>query len=261
MENPDMSHAAIAAEIERLGLGRISRQRVSILLARVKKPTAIDPEPGLLPADHRKQFPASLTSGRQAAPAGNVESDSFVLFTVDMPAHLEAMLGDIVKRHPSLTIERVQDLATARLNGASRAGAWKTIGVDPNVGGEMVREDRDLRRVLQWAEGVNELRLAANATRIATGLSPNAVAALSFMLERQHDWTREATFRIEGEIEHRVGIEYLLADPRLIELENELEARRQQLEEAALRRLPVPETIEGEFVDVPPLLQDESLAS
>jgi hypothetical protein len=240
--HPDMSDGAVAATLN------VSRQLVSRWHAPVRKAAATESSEKV--AD--EQFDGGSTSTAQPAPPGTAsridsQPGTLVLFTIAMPEHLEAALPDIVKRHPSLTIERVRDLAIARLNSNSRAGSWKSIGVSSEIGAEMVREDRFVRLVFEWAEGVNELRLAANATRIATSLSPNAVQALSFILERQHSegWARENVLRIEDDLSIAVGLErarHILSDPRLIALENEMEMRRQMIED---------EAIEGEFRELP----------
>jgi hypothetical protein len=257
--NDGASDAQIASELS------ISRQRVSILRKAFREATATSSSETVAdksrsqpstPAQSGGQSQATPHSGPSQSPYVGFplasESGALLLFVIEMPEHIAAMVDGVAKRH-YLTADRVRDLAIARLNGTSRAGSWKSIGVSPDVGRGALNKDRELQRIMEWAEGVSELRLAANATRIATSLSPNAVAALSFVLERQHEgWQRESVLRIEGEIEHKFDMSAMLRDPAQIARVSELEALLQNAEPA---QLPAHEgeIIDGELVEPAPV--------
>jgi len=197
-------------------------------------------------------FAPGLTSAAQSASPGNgaglggdrlAMGASLVYFTVQWPEWADSPEA-IAARHPiALDVDRVQALVTYRMNATSQAGAFKAVGIDANVGGEMIREDRGLRRVLSWAAGLAEVRIASNMLRLATGVGPQAAQAATLIAERQLGWNKENVLRIEGDIDHHLDVKHTLSDERLIELENEAEARRQQIEEGI---------IDAEFRELPP---------
>ncbi len=249
------SHAAMAARIG------VSRQRVDVIIKELEKLAKVNAIKSEIASDGendaatestmgglpKTQFDGGSTSAAQFATRDiATQPGALVLFTIEWPERLETPEA-IALRHPTLTPDAIRNLATFRLNGTSRAGSWKAIGVEPEIGAEMVREDRGVRRALQWAEGMNELRLSANATKIATSLSPNAVQALSFILERQHSegWARENVLRVTGELSLGVDVNHILSDPRLILEANRHEAMLQQLEDG--------EVIDAEFRQLPAL--------
>jgi hypothetical protein len=261
--NDGASDATVASEVG------VSRQRVSLLRQQWKNATASKSESengsetasaienGQSTVDvlHENQFPARPASAAQFATSGSALGGdrlamgaSLVFFMVEWPDWAEAPEVIAARFPKSLDADRLQALVTYRMNATSRAGSFKAVGIDTEVGADMYQRDRELRRVLDWAAGLAEVRIASNMLRLATGVGPQAAQAATLIAERQLGWTKENVLRIEGDLEHHIDMTAILSDPVRIRAVNQFERAMQEAEAA---QLPVHENvIEGEVIDL-----------
>ena len=276
--NDGESHASIAA---RAG---VSRQRIDELAKAWGKLTgqrqgkselaqdgeSVDASESTSAQDHETQFVARPASAAQSARPGAatdplvIGASSLVFYVVQWPEWAESPETIAARMnshgHPgTIDAGRLQALVTYRMNATSQAGSFKAIGIDAVVGTDMYRRDRELRRVLDWAAGLAEVRIASNMLRLATGVGPQAAQAATLIAERQLGWTKENVLRIEGDIEHHIDVNHILSDPRLIAETNRHEAFLQALEDGEIvegeyRQLPA----SGDVPPVPVVLLDDS---
>src|SRR5438094_10103419 len=222
--HPEMSDQAMAAELG------VSRQRVSTIRRPLRKAAATAKAAEATIEKPAEQFAALPLRGPQPA------SSQLPLVEVEWPTWAEpadviaARLND--PRQP-FDADRLQALVTYRMNAVSAAGGWKAVGIDIETGAEWYRRDKPLRRLIDWAVGLVELRIAASMLRLASGVGPQAAQAATLIAERQLGWTKESTLHIEGDVRQQVDVRAILMSPESIELASALEARLQQ-EEAGL---------------------------
>ncbi len=244
------SDATVASELG------ISRQRVSILRQEWRKAVGNGKEADTAETIAPGPFPAQPASAADLAMSGKaIGGDvlamgaSLVAFTVAWPDWADSA-EEIAARHVGvLDADRVEALVMYRMNANSLPGTWKAVGVDPGQGRRMYQSDLGLRRLLDWANGLVELRVASSLLRIATGVGPQAVAAATIIAERTLGWNREATLHIEGEIEHKLDMTALLGSQENRNRISELEGLIQQGDSPALPSHE--DAIEGEFVESP----------
>jgi hypothetical protein len=204
---------------------------------------------------HENQFPARPASAGQFATSGSALGGdrlamgaSLVFFMIEWPDWAEAPEVIAARSPKSLDADRLQALVTYRMNATSQAGSFKAVGIDTEVGNDMYRRDRELRRVLDWAAGLAEVRIASNMLRLATGVGPQAAQAATLIAERQLGWTKENVLRIEGDIEHHIDMTAILSDPARIRAVNEFERAMQEAEAAQLPAHQV-----GDIIDLEPI--------
>lgn len=240
--NDGASDATVAAELG------TSRQRISKLHADWKKVVGNVSQVKTVASESFPAQPASVGDLATGRAAQLRPGDAIVLMTVEWPDWAEPAEMIAARHADVLDADRVQSLVTFRLNAASMPGSFKACGIDPERGRSLYRGDRALRRVMDWASGLAELRLSSSMLRLAGGVGPQAVAAATLVAERQLGWTRESTLRIEGEIEHKLDIMALIANPETIAAVSALEAAMQN----DTAELPAHEdAIDGEIVERP----------
>jgi hypothetical protein len=262
----EMTDEAIAAEVASHFNRVYRRQSVQKVLGPKRKRKAPFSKTTQPRQNGETQFAGASTSAVQPAAATQVIGPdrlalgaAFQLVVVEWPAWADAPEA-IASRHSELDVDRLQALVTYRMNATSKAGAWKAVGIDPETGGDMYRRDKALRRVLDWAVGLSEVKIAANMLRLASGNGPQAAQAATLVAERQLGWSKESTLHIEGQIREQIDVQHMLANPRWIELMSEAEA-------IAQGALPAhqADVIDAEVIKVrpdenrPPLPNDEGM--
>lgn len=237
LEHPEMSHGAIAAEVG------VSRQRVSKLLGDLRRPVATGSDVTVADQDHEKQVAALSRSGPQLATVSNALERQRLL---DLAGN-----------------EQLEVLIDKVLRGSAPRAAAIAVGIESREFTRRMERDEHFRSLVLRAAHEAESSVAQNLYRLGTGMSPQAAqSAIAWLEKRMEDWRPNAQ-RIEVEVSRGVDVNYILANPKLIELENELEAARQVAEEAALRGLPAPKSqvIAAELVQLPKDPQDDLMAS
>jgi len=241
-----MSDQAIANEVG------VSRQFVSKIRRPLRIAKATENSADATSANRADQF-ASLHPGSPQPAAAPL-----LLVEVEWPAWAES--ADVIaarlddpRQH--FDADRLRAVVTYRMNAVSKEGAWRAVGIDPDTGADWHRRDRGLRRVIDWAVGLVELRIASSMLRLASGVGPQAAQAATLIAERQLGWTKESTLRIEGELHERIDIRAIMASPRAIELASAMEAELQMAEDRAAGLLPAHDSnvIDAEFIERPDL--------
>ncbi len=140
--------------------------------------------------------------------------------------------------------ERVGIMLDKVLRGSAPRAAAIAVGIEGHAFSKRMETDSRFRELVLRAAHEAESSVAQNLYRLATGNSPQSAQAAIAWLEKRHPeiWGREPQ-RIEVEVSGSVDVAHILSDPRLIELENEAEARRQQIESGQI--------IEGDFRELP----------
>jgi hypothetical protein len=227
-----------------------SRQRVSILRQQWKKATAPHSESGI---DDEN---ASATDFTEAS-ADELHRKSFV--GLDLSAPQPALSGNALERQRLVDLAPDDQLATMIdkiLRGSAPRAAAIAVGITSHQFGKRMESDATFKGLVLRAAHEAESSVAQNLYRMAVGNSPQAAqSAIAWLNARvPDDWSPNRQ-KINIEVSGRVDVTRILSDERLIELESELEARRQQIEDGVIegefRQLPshdeVPPLPEGEF--------------
>jgi hypothetical protein len=220
------SDATIAAEL------RISRQRVSIL---------------------RRDWKVAVGNGKEA------ETDETIA-PIDLAAgHASApqpaMSGNAIERQRLLDLAsddlQLEVLVDKILRGSAPRAAALAVGMSGKVFAKRLETDATFRDLVLRAAHEAESSVAQNLYRLAIGNSPQAAqSAIAWLNARvPDDWSPNRQ-KIDIEVSGGVDVMAILASPRLIELESQMEAERQRLEEAQRLELPAPK---GDVIDLEPI--------
>lgn len=145
------------------------------------------------------------------------------------------------------TKELVTAILDAILNGVHVRTTTDALGIHERTYYRWIEQKEDFKTLTRMAKARDLAEAMKMLTRLgAQSQNPNVLAIIAKLNNsaREYDWGKQdgkidMTVRIEG----AVDVNHILRDPKLIELENELEARRQQIEDGI---------IEGDYKELPP---------
>src|SRR5438105_296059 len=231
------SDAAIAA---RLG---VTRQRIQTLHAQYRERT-------------KQQNLNSTNRGGNGPADTSLQEKQFAAGHVSAPQPAAPVNATTIERQRLMELagedQLLEVLVDKVLRGSAPRAAAIAVGMSGKVFSKRMESDEKFRDLVLRAAHEAESSVAQNLYRMATGNSPQAAqSAIAWLNARVPDDWSPTRQKIEVEVSGQVDVMHILSSPRLIELENQLEAERQQLEDRLSLPAPVGEIIEGEILVEP----------
>jgi hypothetical protein len=153
----------------------------------------------------------------------------------------------------SYTKTNVTAILDAILRGVHIRAATGALGINERTYYKWIDSRPDFKSLTDMAKAITASHMMEALNRLAMH-DDNVLAMIAWLNNqgRDFDWGKGERVDVNVQITGSVDVQHLLSDPRLIELENEAEARRQQLEDGS---------IEAEFKELPAHTGQEDLLS